>query len=80
MDLLYSLLIGAIAGWLAGKLMKGGGFGLLLNIVIGIIGGVVGNWLFATLGIRFFDGVIGDILTGAIGASVILFVAGLLKK
>ena len=80
MNLLYSLLIGAIAGWLAGKLMKGGGFGLLLNIVIGIIGGIVGNWLFATLGISFTSGVLGDILTGAIGASVILFVASLFKK
>jgi uncharacterized membrane protein YeaQ/YmgE (transglycosylase-associated protein family) len=80
MSLLYSLLIGAVAGWLAGKLMKGGGFGLLLNIVIGIIGGIVGNWLFGVLGITFLEGVIGDILTGAIGASAILFVAGLFKK
>jgi len=80
MGLLYSLLIGAIAGWLAGKLMKGGGFGLLLNIVIGIIGGIVGNWLFGVLGISLMGGVIGDILTGAIGASAILFVAGLFKK
>ena len=80
MSLLYSLLIGAIAGWLAGKLMKGGGFGLLLNIVIGIIGGIVGKWLFATLNINFIDGIVGDILSGAIGASVILFIAGLFKK
>ena len=80
MGLLYSLLIGAIAGWLAGKLMKGGGFGLLLNIVIGIVGGIVGNWLFATRHISFIEGVIGDILTGAIGASAILFVASLFKK
>lgn len=80
MGLLYSLLIGAIAGWLAGKLMKGGGFGLLLNIVIGIVGGIVGNWLFGILGVSLFDGLIGDILTGAIGACAILFVAGLLKK
>lgn len=80
MGLLYSLLIGAVAGWLAGKLMKGGGFGLLLNIVIGIIGGVVGNWLFGILNITFMEGLIGDILTGAIGASAILFIAGLFKK
>lgn len=80
MSLLYSLLIGGIAGWLAGKLMKGGGFGLLLNIVIGIIGGIVGNWLFGVLNIPLVDGIVGDILTGAIGASVILFVAGLFKK
>ncbi|WP_370477472.1 GlsB/YeaQ/YmgE family stress response membrane protein [Tamlana flava] len=80
MSLLYSLLVGAIAGWLAGKIMKGGGFGLLLNIVIGIFGGLVGNWLFSVLGISISDGIIGDIVTGAIGASVILFVAGLFKK
>jgi uncharacterized membrane protein YeaQ/YmgE (transglycosylase-associated protein family) len=60
--------------------MKGGGFGLLLNIVIGIFGGVVGNWLFGVLNINFIDGVIGDILTGAIGAAAILFVSGLFKK
>ncbi len=80
MGLLYSLLIGAIAGWLAGKLMKGGGFGILLNIIIGIVGGIVGNWLFKQLSITLMDGVVGDILTGAIGASVILFIAGLFKK
>ena len=80
MSLLYSLLIGAIAGWLAGKIMKGGGFGLLLNIIIGIFGGLVGYWLFGALGISISDGIIGDILIGAIGASVILFVAGLFKK
>ncbi len=80
MSFLYSLLIGAVAGWLAGKLMKGGGFGLLLNIIIGIIGGLVGNWLFSILNINFMDGIVGDILTGAIGAIVILFVASLFKK
>lgn len=80
MSLLYALLIGAIAGWLAGKLMKGGGFGLLLNIVIGIIGGAVGNWLFAKLGIRIANGIIGDVITGTIGASAILFIASLFKK
>jgi len=80
MGLLYALLIGAVAGWLAGKVMKGGGFGLLINIILGIVGGIVGNWLFGVLGVSLMDGVIGDILTGAIGAAVILFVAGLFKK
>ena len=68
MNLLYVLLIGAIAGWLAGKIMKGGGFGLLLNIVLGIVGGFVGNWLFGVLNINLLEGVIGDVLTGGIGA------------
>lgn len=80
MNLLYVLLIGAIAGWLAGKIMKGGGFGLLINIILGIVGGFVGNWLFGVLNISLTDGVVGDILTGGIGAVVILFVAGLFKK
>ena len=80
MSLLYALLIGAIAGWLAGKLMKGGGFGALINIILGIVGGIVGNWAFRALGISVSDGIFGDILTGAIGAIIILFVAGLFKK
>lgn len=46
MGLLYALLIGAAAGWLAGKIMKGGGFGALINIILGIVGGLVGNWYF----------------------------------
>lgn len=80
MGLLYALLIGAVAGWLAGKLMKGGGFGVLINIILGIVGGIVGNWLFGLLGVHIADGILGDLITGVIGAIVILFVAGLLKK
>ena len=80
MSLLYALLIGGIAGWLAGKLMKGGGFGVLINIVLGIIGGVVGNWAFGTLGISVSEGVIGDLITGLAGAVIVLFIAGLFKK
>lgn len=80
MGLLYSLLIGAVAGWLAGKLMKGGGFGILMNIILGIIGGVVAGWLFGKLDINFVSGIVGDILKGAIGASLILFVANFFKK
>lgn len=80
MGLLYSLLIGAVAGWLAGKLMKGGGFGILMNIILGIIGGVVAGWLFGKLEINFMSGIVGDILKGAIGASLILFVANFFKK
>ena len=80
MGILYALIIGAIAGFAAGKIMKGGGFGILINIILGIIGGVVGNWLFGFLDIHIQDGVIGDLITGVIGAVVILFVAGLIKK
>ncbi|MGB5555544.1 MAG: GlsB/YeaQ/YmgE family stress response membrane protein, partial [Flavobacteriaceae bacterium] len=75
-----ALLIGAVAGWLAGKLMKGGGFGLLINIILGIVGGAIGNWLFANLGVSIGSGAVGDIITGVIGAVVLLFIAGLFKK
>ena len=80
MGLLYALLVGALAGWIAGKLMKGGGFGLLVNMILGIIGGIVGNWAFGALGISVSDGFLGDLITGAIGAVIVLFVAGLFKK
>ncbi|WP_298516626.1 GlsB/YeaQ/YmgE family stress response membrane protein [uncultured Kordia sp.] len=83
MSLLYSLLVGGIAGWLAGKLMKGGGFGIILNIFLGIIGGAVAGWLFKELDINLFNNInsiLADIIKGAIGASVVLFVANLFKK
>ena len=80
MGILYALLIGALAGWIAGKIMKGGGYGTLLNIILGIVGGAVGNWLFGTLGIHISSGILGDLITGVIGAMAILFIAGLFKK
>ncbi len=82
MELLYTLVIGAIAGWLAGQIMKGGGFGLLWNIIIGIAGSFVGGWLLGKLGVSIKLGspTVSLILTSVIGAVVILFIAGLFKK
>lgn len=80
MSILYTILIGALAGWLAGKIMKGGGFGAVKNILLGIVGGFVGGWLFRTLNVSLFDGWLGDIVQGLIGALVLLFVFGLFKK
>ncbi len=80
MSFLYTILIGALAGWLAGKIMKGGGFGALKNILLGIVGGFVGGWIFRKLGFSIFDGVLGDITQGLIGAILVLFVFGLFKK
>jgi uncharacterized membrane protein YeaQ/YmgE (transglycosylase-associated protein family) len=73
------LLIGAIAGWLAGKLMHGGGFGLVGNVVVGIIGAFIGGYLFDALGIAA-GGLIGAIVMATIGALVLLFIVGLLKR
>lgn len=80
MNWLYFLIIGAISGWLAGQLMKGSGFGLIGNIILGVIGAVVGGWLFSVLGIKMDNDTLGSIITSVAGAAVVLFVAGLFKK
>ena len=77
--LIAFLIIGAVAGWLAGTLMKGGGFGLLGNIVVGILGAFIGGWLFGLLGFSA-GGMIGSIVTATAGAAILLFVVGLIKK
>ena len=77
--LIIFLAIGAIAGWLAGQLMKGGGFGLIGNIIVGIIGAVVGGFVFGLLGISA-GGLIGSIVTATAGAVLLLFLIGLIKK
>lgn len=77
--LIVFLAIGAVAGWLAGTLMKGGGFGLLGNIVVGVIGAIVGGFVFGLLGISA-GGLIGSIITATAGAALLLFVVGLIKK
>ncbi len=79
MNFLYFIIIGAIAGWLAGLIMKGGGFGFLINVLLGIIGGFVGGWLFGVLGINV-GGNFGPFITSVVGAIVVLFIAGLFKK
>ena len=78
-QLIIFLAIGAVAGWLAGILMKGGGFGLLGNIVIGVIGAVLGGMVFDFLGVSA-GGLIGAILTATVGAALLLFVIGVLKR
>ena len=80
MSFIYFIIIGAIAGWLAGKIMKGGGFGLVMNMVLGIIGGVVGGWLFGLFGLSTDGGLIGSLVTAVAGAVVILYVGRLIKK
>lgn len=75
------LVIGAVAGWLAGQLMRGRGLGLLGNIVVGIVGAFVGGWLLGgVLGISIGGGLIGAILNATVGAVVVLAVIGALKR
>jgi uncharacterized membrane protein YeaQ/YmgE (transglycosylase-associated protein family) len=74
------LLIGAIAGWLAGTLVKGGGFGLLGDIVVGIIGAFIGGWLAGVLHIHLGSGLISSILTAAAGAIVLLVILRAVRR
>lgn len=79
-DLIFTLLIGAVSGWLAGQIRQGFGFGLLGNIIVGILGAFVGGWLFRQLGVSLGSGLISTIATSVIGALVLLFIIGLFKK
>jgi len=74
------IVIGAIAGWLAGVVVKGGGFGLLVDIIVGIAGAFVGGWLAGVLGISTGGGWIASIITALIGAVILLFVIRLIKR
>jgi uncharacterized membrane protein YeaQ/YmgE (transglycosylase-associated protein family) len=79
-SLIWFLIIGAIAGWLAGLLMKGRGFGILGDIVVGIIGAVLGGWLFGVLGISAGVGLPGSLIVAFVGAVVLLFLVRLIKR
>ena len=78
--LLILLAIGAVAGWLAGIILKGSGFGLIGDIIIGIVGAVVGGYLFSTFGISAGGGILGAIITVTVGAVVLLLVIGMIKR
>ncbi|MEZ6067536.1 MAG: GlsB/YeaQ/YmgE family stress response membrane protein [Planctomycetaceae bacterium] len=72
MNILYYVIVGIVAGFLAGKLTKGSGFGLLGNLVVGILGAIVGGFAFGLLGVQA-NGTIGEIVTATVGAILLLF-------
>jgi uncharacterized membrane protein YeaQ/YmgE (transglycosylase-associated protein family) len=78
--LIWWCIVGGIAGFLAGKVMKGGGFGVLMDIVIGIVGAMIGGWVFGLLGIFSSGGLIGSILVAFVGACILLWLVRLIKK
>jgi uncharacterized membrane protein YeaQ/YmgE (transglycosylase-associated protein family) len=80
MEIVVTIIIGALAGWLGSLIYRGGGLGLLGNIIVGIAGSFVGYWLLGKLDINLGSGWIGAILTGAIGAIIILFLLNLIFK
>jgi len=74
------LVVGAIAGWLAGQVVKGSGFGLIGDIVVGIIGAVVAGWLLPQLGLVIGGGILGAIVNAFIGAVILLLILRLIKR
>jgi uncharacterized membrane protein YeaQ/YmgE (transglycosylase-associated protein family) len=78
--LVYWIVVGLIAGFLAGKVMKGGGYGILMDIILGMLGGIVGGWLFGLLGISAGGGIIGGILVAFVGAVVLVWLTRMLKR
>jgi uncharacterized membrane protein YeaQ/YmgE (transglycosylase-associated protein family) len=78
--LLWWIIVGLIAGFLAGKVMRGGGFGVLMDIVIGIVGAMIGGWVFGQVGIFSGGGLIGSILVAFVGACILLWLVRLIKR
>lgn len=80
MGLLWFLLVGLIAGWLAGMLVKGGGFGVVGDMVVGVLGALLGGVLFTKLGVSSGGGMIGSIIVATIGAIILIFILRLIKR
>ncbi len=74
------ILVGLIAGWLAGQVMKGGGYGTLADIILGLLGGLVGGWVFGLLGIGQGSGMIGSIIVAFVGAVILVGITRVLKR
>lgn len=78
-SLIIFLVIGLVAGWLAGVVMKGRGFGLVVNIILGIVGAFIGGWLFGRLNLGF-GGLVGEIFTAFVGSVILLLIVSLVKR
>ncbi len=79
MSFIWFILIGLVAGWLAGKLVSGGGFGVIGDIVVGIIGALLGGFLFGQLGVSIGGGLLGSLIVATVGAVVLIFILRLIK-
>ena len=79
MYFIWYILIGILSGFVAGKIMRGGGFGVIVNLILGIIGGVLGGWVFSLLGISA-GGILGSLITSTVGAILLLWIGSLFNK
>ena len=80
MEFVYFILVGLIAGWLAGVLVKGGGSGIVVDIIVGIIGALLGGWVFGLLGISAGGGLAGAIITATVGAILFILILRAIKR
>ncbi|HEV7509500.1 MAG TPA: GlsB/YeaQ/YmgE family stress response membrane protein [Thermoanaerobaculia bacterium] len=80
MSFIWMILIGLVAGWLAGQVMKGGGYGVIGDIIVGVIGALLGGWLFGVLGIWPGGGLLGSLIVAFIGACILIFLVRLIKR
>jgi uncharacterized membrane protein YeaQ/YmgE (transglycosylase-associated protein family) len=80
MEFIWFILIGLVAGWLAGLLVKGGGFGVIGDIVVGVIGALLGGFIFSSLGVSTGGGLLGSIIVATIGAILLIFILRLIKR
>jgi len=80
MAFIWFIVVGLVAGWLAGQLMKGGGFGVIGDIIVGVLGALLGGFLFSSLGMSLGGGVLGAILVATLGAVLLIFVLRLIKR
>lgn len=79
MNWIWFIIIGIVAGYFAGLIMKGGGFGIILNLILGVIGGLFGGWILGALGLGF-GGILGSLLTAVIGAILLLWIASWFQR
>lgn len=80
MEFVWFIIVGLIAGWLAGVIMKGGGYGVVGDIVVGIVGALIGGWLFGTMGVSTGGGLLGAIIVALVGAIILIFLLRLIKR
>jgi uncharacterized membrane protein YeaQ/YmgE (transglycosylase-associated protein family) len=79
-SLIWFLLVGLIAGWLAGRVMRGGGYGVVGDMVVGVLGALLGGWLFGRLGIGAGGGLIGAIIVAFVGAVILILILRLIRR
>ena len=79
-SLLIMIIVGIVAGWLAGQIVRGGGFGLVGDLVVGVVGALIAGWLFPRLGFSLGAGIVGAIISAAIGAVILLLILRLVRR